>query len=159
MVGARLRARLKLIFGNLRFSFVLDFFYSLKNSVLAVRSNLSKPLCFVEFSKKSAPNQNRAYCWLMGKKGLFVIPFDFNWVSYPSPFQADIWKLMGGKIGVKLRWRRAQESTYRWAQGAGNSGVFFSCVWRVIAACFGRVKCVDSSGVLEWESLRSVELT
>ena len=30
----------------------------------------------------------------------------------------------------------------------------FSCVWRVIAACFGRVRSAGSSGFLEWSKLK-----
>ena len=62
---------------------------------------------------------------------MFELSFDFGWVSYLPPFQENRWKLLKGKMGVKIRWTRVQKSFYRWVQGAGISSVFLAVcgVW------------------------------
>jgi len=64
-----------------------------------------------------------------------------------------------GKNWHKIKMKKGTRINLQLSLRCWNSDMFFSCVWHVIAAGFGKVKCVYSSGFLEWARLRSVELT
>jgi len=82
------------------------------------------------------------------KKGLFELVFDFHLVSDLPPCQVEIWKLMRGKIGVKIR-RRGLKIQLTIERTGLEFQVPFKCVF---AASFGTILMVFLLGFWRYES-------